>query len=223
MKRTKYSLIWVASLALLTQSSLFACSCGESSPPESFAQAREVFAGTVIDIAREPASPADPRYLANVEPPPPQIIIIPLYRVTFQVSETWKGSNTIIKVVVTGSGQGDCGVPFARGSDYLVYTSDTGFVHACSGTSLYFLASADLEFLGAGQKPPPPVLNVRREQSATIITWQTNWTDFHLEAARSFQPPVLWEPFTNRVGRLGRNYVVTNEMAFPGLFFRLAL
>ena len=62
MKRIKNYAPWVASVALLTGVSVFACKCGEqSSPSVAFAQAHEVFAGTVIDIALlEPVLPADP-------------------------------------------------------------------------------------------------------------------------------------------------------------------
>jgi hypothetical protein len=222
---------------MFTHSSVFACSCGEISPQDAFAGAREVFAGTVLHIARfEPASPSalpavSPMETGEgaVEPPPVQIIENgPMNRVTFQVTETWKGSNTIVKAVVTGQGNGDCGVPFVLGTDYLVYSGDTGSladapsVHACGGTSLHFLAGAHLGFLGAGEKPIHPVLNIVQDQNSVMLSWRTNWTNFRLEAARSFQAPTLWEPVTNLVAIVDANYVVTSEIAYPGALFRLA-
>jgi hypothetical protein len=224
--------IWAANLALLTDLSAGACSCANPpSPADAFLEATEVFAGIVINITLfQPGLPAVVKLdsMRTVEPPPPQIIDIPMKQVTFQVSETWKGSNTIIKAVSTGLGGGDCGYPFVLGSSYLVYTygpgssGDAGAVSACSRTSLYSAAVGDRQFLGAGEQPIHPVLSLVRDQSTTIISWQTNWSNFRLQTAQRLVPPVVWQPVSNYVGILGRNYVVTNEMAHPSSFFRLA-
>jgi hypothetical protein len=201
--------IWVAGLALLTGLSVFACKCIDPpGPPIAFEQSSEVFAGRVIEIASVAISPEDPPSWERVQ-------------VTFQVSETWKGANEITKVVLTGLGGGDCGYPFVQGSEYLVYTF-SGRAHICSRTQGLAGAGEDLAFLGAGQKPDRPLLNVLRGEGITILSWQTNWTGFRVETTESLQPPVIWRPVSNDVGTVGGYHVVTNETTLPRSFFRLA-
>jgi hypothetical protein len=236
MKTTRDYFIWAAGLALLTTSTVFACKCiGVPSPSVAFAEADEVFAGTVIDIA--PVSvdattgeviPDDPRDGPVEQAEETQSIMFPMNQVKFQVAESWKGSNTITRVVLTGRGGGDCGYPFEQGSGYLVYAyggggalGATGVVHICSPTTTLSPAAVTRQLLGTGLKPVNSLLNVRREHGTTILSWQTNWTGFRLEATESLRPPVVWQPVSSHVGVAGGFHVVTNEASSLGSFYRL--
>jgi hypothetical protein len=227
MKKYGNYRIWIAALVLLTPWNVFACSCFGKWP--GFADAHEVFAGKVIDILRvdferETEWGVERRSMKLV---------------TFQVIETWKGENTITKVVGTGLGGGDCGVEFEQNSKYLVYTypihaqdpaSDVsgyaGYTGICSPTGPFADDAYDADqirkLLGEGQKPLHPLLKVLRNGGTTTLSWQTNWVNFRLESTESLQPPVIWRPVSNHAGTVGGYHVVTNETTLPRLFFRLA-
>lgn len=86
-------------------------------------------------------------------------------RVTFRVSETWKGTNTDRLIVYTNQGGGDCGYHFTQGSSYLVYAysmpspiqSQSNFTvlatSICTRTRDQSRAAEDLRVLGVGQQP----------------------------------------------------------------------
>jgi hypothetical protein len=226
MNEMRYHIAWVAGFALLTDARVVACKClGVPSPPAALAEAGEVFAGRVIDITYSapvlPGTGGD----GSVELTEEQIFFdwFPV-EVTFQVSETWKGPNTITKVVRTGTGGGDCGYRFTPGSDYLVYTfgsEDWRLVSACSRTRFYATAEEDRRFLGAGERPIHPVLSIHRDHGTAIVTWQTNWTSFRLETTESLQPPVVWKAVSNPVEVRGGNYAVALEAILTRSLFRL--
>lgn len=75
------------------------------------------------------------------------------YRVTFEVSEAWKGVEYSEVDVETGFGGGDCGVNFEIGKSYLVYADASEGVlsaNSCGRTTLLSMADADLQVLGEG-------------------------------------------------------------------------
>jgi hypothetical protein len=225
MKKYGNYRIWIAALVLLTPWNVFACSCsiGGFSLSNRFADYHEIFAGKVIDILRID-------YAWETEW---GVDRHSMHLVTFQVIETWKGENTITKVVSTRLGD-ECGYQFEEDSEYLVYTSlipadpasdvsgYAGYTHHCTPNRPFADADQIREFLGEGQKPLHPLLKVLRDGGTTILSWQTNWVNFRLESTESLQPPVIWRPVSNHVGTIGGYHVVTNETTLPRLFFRLA-
>jgi hypothetical protein len=206
---------WLAVFLFLPQVRSFACSCAERpSPARALEQSSAVFSGTVIEIA-----PFE-NELENIG--------FLMKRVTFRVIETWKGTNTATKVVLTGNGGGDCGYVFTLGAEYLVYASSVstpefnGFsTSVCTRNSLLSTADEDRQFLGEGEKPDRPLLKVARERGKNIFSWQTNWTSFRLETTEQLQSPSSWRPATNYVGIRGEYHVITNEVPLSRSYFRL--
>jgi hypothetical protein len=128
-----------------------ACSCGQSPPPKgALASSSSVFVGKTIAI-RDSVEKSlfgqgyGYRLLATV-----------------RVGRTWKGvSADTVLLVLTGHGGGDCGYPFERGQEYLIYADGprAGFfrTNICTRTTMLQNASTDLKELG------PPLRNrVRR-------------------------------------------------------------
>jgi hypothetical protein len=75
---------------------------------------------------------------------------------TFRVSEVWKGPEQRTLEVHTALMGASCGYPFEEGQEYLVYayTGKQGLeVDLCNGTQPLTEAEADLEVLGAGERP----------------------------------------------------------------------
>ncbi len=73
-------------------------------------------------------------------------------RVEIRVLESFRGSTAGHAVIFTGYSQGDCGIPFKVGEDYLIYASpnvETGRLHATTCTPTRRLADAreDLNYL----------------------------------------------------------------------------
>lgn len=140
-------------LFLLTSSSLlmlkprvtFACSCVKEQPVQKeFSQSKAVFSGTVIDI--KTTKFLNPNYK----------------KVLFEVSNTWKGISNSQVIIKTGQGDGDCGISFIKGQDYLVYAraskmygenSQSLTTTICDSTKEFSLAQKDLTILGEGNKP----------------------------------------------------------------------
>jgi hypothetical protein len=89
-----------------------------------------VFSGEVVDLKRG--------YLTN--------------KVSFRVSEVWKGPESETLEVSTPRGGPACGYPFKEGQGYLVYAEGKKMkVSFCGETTLLSNASADLEVLGSGE------------------------------------------------------------------------
>lgn len=132
----------VAALAALLPCTAFACSCAQPGPPdEALNDATAVFAGRVVSVVEAPRGGQG----------------LPISRqVRLEVSQLWKGPDATLIEVVTGQGDGDCGIGFQAGSEYLVYarTAD-GFLYTglCSRTARLDAAGADLAALGAGSAP----------------------------------------------------------------------
>jgi hypothetical protein len=128
-----------------------ACSClPAATPKEALAQADAVFAGTVASIEDLRQSTADPNFTPIEK------------KVTFRVSQTWKGKSAADLVVRTASNSAECGYHFVVGSNYVVYANLPGgisgratnlYTTICTRTREYSKAADDLRDLGAGQKP----------------------------------------------------------------------
>ena len=111
-----------------------ACSCA---PPRPVAEAVEghdrVFLGTVTSIESPDGF---------------------LQRVTFQVSEHFKGSQVPVLEVETNAHGPTCGYPFQEGVQYVVYAhgeEDALEATSCSRTSVAVQPGSDLEILRAGR------------------------------------------------------------------------
>jgi hypothetical protein len=93
-------------------------------------QSSTVFAGEVVDLKRG--------FMTT--------------KVSFRVSEVWKGPERETLEVNTPSQGGACRYPFSEGRKYLVYTWGKKMeVGSCGRTTLLSKASADLEVLGNGE------------------------------------------------------------------------
>jgi hypothetical protein len=143
-------------LVILTVSQtncVFACSCLPPGPPEeALSNATAVFSGTVTTM--------DGAVDAGAEAP---------IRVTFAVSEIWKGPEQAMIVATTSGSSASCGFGFVQGQEYLVYAStvdDSLQVSLCSRTTQLAMAGEDLAALGEGTTPPAPVPGT--EQPTTL-------------------------------------------------------
>lgn len=120
-----------------------ACSCIRGIPVcETFWRTSAVFAGEVIDITPVPSTRE------------PQLALNRVVR--FRVKQTFRGELPGEIDVRTGSGGGDCGYPFIKGTSYLVYAQ----LHAgqlgtgiCSGTRPLAQAADDLEYFRVADSP----------------------------------------------------------------------
>jgi hypothetical protein len=80
-------------------------------------------------------------------------------RVTLAVTETFNGPTSKSFEIVTGMGNGDCGFPFTKGQDYLVYASKEAGKWSssiCSRTQRLDHATSDLSYLRSLSSAPPP-------------------------------------------------------------------
>jgi hypothetical protein len=133
----------------------YACSCGPISTQRLLSSSEAVFSGEVVDLKRNQKDPTPP------PPPDPGGIPTPapsrIDRVSFRVSEVWKGPQRQTLEVITVSADGvSCGYPFKEGHEYLVYADGKGepFETAlCSGTTHLSKANEDFALLGNGEKP----------------------------------------------------------------------
>jgi hypothetical protein len=134
------ALVVVAFLTAVQPACVFACSCIAPGPPEeALASSTAVFAGKVTEIVA-------PANLGGAEP----------MRVTFEVSQGWKGAEQKTIVVHTSGSSASCGFEFAQGQEYLVYASESeGTLQTglCSRTAQLAMAGDDLAVLGEGTVP----------------------------------------------------------------------
>ena len=123
-----------------------ACSCMMHPPvEEAFSNSHAVFSGKVIGINERIMGASGKSIL-------------------FEVNETWKGvSETEIKIM-TGLHDGDCGLPFVVGQEYLVYAQLSDMYGKnqlsstiCHRTTELGNAAEDIQILGQGQKPTDEV------------------------------------------------------------------
>ncbi|WP_421102586.1 hypothetical protein ACOKXV_06575 [Sporosarcina psychrophila] len=96
--------------------------------------------------------------------------------VQFNVKETWKGINETEVAIATGSSDGDCGIAFVVGEEYLVYArlsdmygdeSLTSII--CDPTTELGNAAEDIAILGHGQVPTQDVKSVDNGKSTVLI------------------------------------------------------
>ncbi|HEX8694280.1 MAG TPA: hypothetical protein VF746_17800 [Longimicrobium sp.] len=86
------------------------CSCaGRVSPREQFERSDAVFRDVVVKVSRRREEYGPNQWYLRK-------------RVVVRVVERWKGAEAATVVVRTGMGGGDCGYPFERGREYLIYT-----------------------------------------------------------------------------------------------------
>src|SRR5678816_2560454 len=132
-----------------TEARLIACSCIGSQPTcQATWQAHAVFVGQVVGItdvqpATRPDSPA---------------ALFDRRRVSFKVSEVFRGDVGASVIIRTGLGGGDCGYAFEVGSSYLVYAHQvpTGELTTgiCSRTRPVSEAVDDLAYLRGPARQP---------------------------------------------------------------------
>ncbi len=132
-----------------TEARLIACSCiGPQPSCQATWQAHAVFVGQVVDItdAQPAARPDSPAALFDRR------------RVSFKVSETFRGDVGASVIIRTGFGDADCGYAFAVGSSYLVYAHrvPTGELTTgiCSRTRPLSEAADDLTYLRGPARQP---------------------------------------------------------------------
>jgi len=123
-------------LFLINTHPISACSCATiASPTESLKTSTAIFVGKVI----------------NIDIPTGDIISSSdRVTVTFQVSQSWKGSTDQTIVLTTARYGSLCGVGFKDNEEYIVYASgeeDALTAHLCSGTKLLAYAQDDLKEL----------------------------------------------------------------------------
>lgn len=117
------------------------CSCaGPVSPREQFERSDAVFRGVVVNVSTRRERYGPDQWLLR-------------RRVVVRVTERWKGAETATVVVRTGMYDADCGYPFERGREYLIYARAfrdsqlaTGI---CTRTSRVEQAEEDLRELRA--------------------------------------------------------------------------
>ena len=132
------------SLLLLLPDCASACTCaGFGGSPQQRAErmldkSSAVFAGKVVDIDRDQKGP-----LGGVD------------KVSFRVSEAWKGPERETLELTTQSQGIACGYFFSEGREYLVYAygKQDLKVDACGDTKQLSKADEDLALLGNGEKP----------------------------------------------------------------------
>ncbi len=137
-----------------------ACSCAmQPSIEEGFSSSQAVFSGEVIGIK-------DNSGLLSGHGK----------TVLFNVKDTWKGINEMKVAIATGSNDGDCGIPFVKGKEYLVYANisdmygDKSLTSTiCSRTTELGNAAGDISVLGQGQVPTHDVKLVDNRKRPVLI------------------------------------------------------
>ena len=137
-----------------------ACSCMGVSTQRRLSSSEAVFSGEVVDLKRNQKNPAaspPPDPASNDGAPPlPPAPFSRVDRVSFRVSEVWKGPQRETLEVITTPHDAACGYPFKEGQEYLIFSYGKGEpfkTDSCSGTQPLSTADEDLAFLGNGEKP----------------------------------------------------------------------
>ncbi|KAA0965057.1 hypothetical protein FQ087_01700 [Sporosarcina sp. ANT_H38] len=93
------------------------------------------------------------------------------------VKETWKGINKTEVTIATGSNDGDCGIPFVVGKEYLVFAtlsdmygdkSLTSII--CDPTTELGNAAEGISILGQGQVPTQDVNSIDNRKMIVLIS-----------------------------------------------------
>ena len=150
------------SLFVLSTNAASACSCLPTTPQQSLKNSGTVFAGRVIDVVDEgEMRPEVSRPLLG-------------YKVTFEVSNVWKGQPNRQFVVRTSGSSASCGYSFEKGKEYLVYASNQGSeleTGLCSGTKPLANARPDLAVLGRGKTPAAQTSNAAQQLQRNKQLW----------------------------------------------------
>ncbi|RXZ77815.1 hypothetical protein EBB07_27485 [Paenibacillaceae bacterium] len=122
----------------------YACSCAERlTPAEELERGTAVFAGEVTAIESK-----EGKVISSGDP----------IKVTFKVSEIWKGEVGSLTDVYTAGSSASCGYDkFEVNQTYIVYASgveDKLQTGICTRTALLADATEDLQQLGKGEAPP---------------------------------------------------------------------
>ncbi|RED55548.1 hypothetical protein [Cohnella lupini] len=133
---------------LLEPQSAYACSCAAPESPEKQVKAEldyrsAIFAGTVQKIT-------PPSWFRIIRPTADPV------KVTFKVSEVWKGNIGRQTIVYTALGSDSCGVEYLKGTEYIVsasLNSKSMETNLCSMTKPLADASNELAVLGEGYPP----------------------------------------------------------------------
>jgi hypothetical protein len=132
----------------------YACSCArDPEPRDALAKADAVFVGRVIAIMDTNLGPV----VSSADP----------LRNTFEISQTWKGTEGSEITITSERFDASCGYAFQQGREYIVYASAGGGglrTSICSRTAALDRAQADLVALGAGTAVAPA------SKSITTIT-----------------------------------------------------
>jgi hypothetical protein len=198
----KKILMIATSLLVLTANAASACKCIPTTPEQSFETAKKVFSGKVVDVVEQSPTEqganrgkGDPNFLNGA-------------KVTFEVSEVWKGNHKRQLVVMTSDSSASCGYSFEKGKEYLVYASgeeaklQTGL---CSGTKSLSDAQADLAALGEGETPAPDRSNAVQLQQNRQLWRSQNISNYRYTLRVScfctpeVTQPVVIEVRNNRV------------------------
>ena len=161
---------------ILTTNSASACKCIQATPEQNLEKSSAVFSGRVVDVVKpspaerqSPRRNEDPNFLSGV-------------KVTFKVSEVWKGDKKQRFVVSTSESSASCGYSFQEGEEYLVYASgeevklQTGL---CSGTKPLATARTDLAVLAEGKTP-----TLERSNAARLQQNRQLWRNQNLSSYR---------------------------------------
>ena len=143
MRRTIFSIIWIAALLVCAQAENPACTCSLPLPKDSLkkqvkkalTESRAVFAGKVLEINESPQAYS---------------VVVRL-----KVEQSWKGLFLEEINIVTGRGGGDCGYRFEVGESYIVYAYGPSesilATDICQRTAKLTEAREDLKVLGKGK------------------------------------------------------------------------
>jgi hypothetical protein len=175
----KKILLLATSLFVLSTNAASACSCLPTTPQQSLKNSGTVFAGRVIDVVDEGETrPEVSRPLLG-------------FKVTFEVSNVWKGQPNRQFVVRTSGSSASCGYSFEKGKEYLVYASNQGSqleTGLCSGTKPLANAQRDLAVLGLGRgkTPTPQSSNPAQQLQRSKQLWtKQNISNYRFTLRRS--------------------------------------
>jgi hypothetical protein len=96
-----------------------------------------------------------------------------------------------------------------------------GLVHTANTAQNSWVAFATEVQAFAAPVPPPPVLTASAGSNCVAISWPASLTNYVLEAATNFLPPVVWSPVSNTPHSVGGLLTVTLPSTSACQYFRL--
>ncbi|MBS4192464.1 hypothetical protein KHA94_20110 [Bacillus sp. FJAT-49705] len=139
-----------------------ACSCAElPSVEDEFERSQAVFSGKVLKVSEKRSSKGYS----------PKLVL-------FEVTNTWKGVKQSQIYITTGQDDGDCGISFIEGIEYLVYANESDMygemalvTGICDRTAKVASAQEDLKILGKGSPPTEEVDLTKKQESSHLYIW----------------------------------------------------